>query len=40
LDRLLAEGWDVLAIDNFITGARAPESHLADNKKFKFQKAT
>jgi len=38
-DRLLAEGWDVLAIDNFITGAKGNLSHLADNKKFKFQKA-
>ncbi len=38
-DRLLVEGWDVLAIDNFITGAKGNLSHLADNKKFKFQKA-
>jgi dTDP-glucose 4,6-dehydratase len=38
-DRLLAEGWDVLAVDNFITGAKGNLSHLADNKKFKFQKA-
>ena len=38
-DRLLAEGWDVLAIDNFITGAKGNLSHLSDNKKFKFQKA-
>jgi dTDP-glucose 4,6-dehydratase len=38
-DRLLAEGWDVLAIDNFITGAKGNLSHLSGNKKFKFQKA-
>src|SRR5438132_13701813 len=38
-DKLLAERWDVLAIDNFITGAKGNLSHLAKNKKFKFQKA-
>src|SRR5437763_7451991 len=38
-DKLLAEGWDVLALDNFITGAKGNLSHLAKNKKFKFQKA-
>src|SRR6266480_3168288 len=38
-DKLLAEGWDVLAVDNFITGAKGNLSHLAKNKKFKFQKA-
>jgi dTDP-glucose 4,6-dehydratase len=38
-DRLLAEGWDVLAVDNIITGAKENLSHLAKNKKFKFQKA-
>ncbi len=38
-DRLLAEGWEVLAVDNFITGAKSNLSHLANNKKFKFQKA-
>jgi dTDP-glucose 4,6-dehydratase len=38
-DRLLAEGWDVLAVDNFITGAKDNLSHLRRNKKFKFQKA-
>jgi dTDP-glucose 4,6-dehydratase len=38
-DRLLAEGWEVLALDNLITGARGNLSHLAKNKKFKFQKA-
>src|SRR3989475_2808404 len=38
-DKLLAEGWEVLALDNFITGAKSNLSHLAKNKKFKFQKA-
>jgi dTDP-glucose 4,6-dehydratase len=38
-DKLLAEGWDVLAVDNFITSAKDNLSHLAKNKKFKFQKA-
>jgi len=38
-DKLLAEGWDVLAVDNFITGAKGNLSHLTKNKKFKFQKA-
>jgi dTDP-glucose 4,6-dehydratase len=38
-DKLLAEGWDVLALDNFITGVKGNLSHLAKNKKFKFQKA-
>ncbi len=38
-DKLLAEGWEVLALDNLITGAKANLSHLAKNKNFKFQKA-
>jgi dTDP-glucose 4,6-dehydratase len=38
-DRLVAEGWEVLALDNFITGAKGNLTHLANNKKFKFQKA-
>ena len=38
-DRLLAEGWEVLALDNFITGATGNLSHLAKNKRFKLQKA-
>ena len=38
-DKLLAEGWEVLALDNFITGAKGNLAHLAKNKKFKFQKA-
>jgi dTDP-glucose 4,6-dehydratase len=39
VDRLLAEGWDVLVLDNFITGAKNNLTHLAKNKKFKLQKA-
>ncbi len=38
-DKLLAEGWDVLAVDNFITGAKGNLSHLSKNSRFKFQKA-
>jgi dTDP-glucose 4,6-dehydratase len=38
-DRLLKEGWDVLAIDNLITGAEKNVSHLASNSKFRFLKA-
>src|SRR5260370_36029980 len=38
-DKLLAEGGEVLALDNFITGAKGNLIHLARNKKFKFQKA-
>src|SRR5258708_27788531 len=38
-DKLLAEGWEVLALDNFITGAKGNLSHVAKNKKFKLQKA-
>jgi dTDP-glucose 4,6-dehydratase len=36
-DRLLAEGWEVLAVDNFITGAAANVQHLAKNAKFKLE---
>ena len=38
-DKLLAEAWEVLALDNFITGAKGNLAHLAKNKKFKFQNA-
>jgi len=38
-DKLLTEGWEVLAVDNFITGAKGNLSHLGKNKKFKFLKA-
>jgi dTDP-glucose 4,6-dehydratase len=36
-DRLLAEGWDVLAVDNFITGTAENVRHLAKNAKFKLE---
>src|SRR5258708_36221054 len=38
-DKLLAEGWKVLALDNLITGAKGNLSHLKHNKKFHFQRA-
>jgi len=38
-DRLLKEGWDVLAIDNLITGAEKNLAHLQGNTKFRFLKA-
>lgn len=38
-DRLIAEGWDVLALDNFITGVAENLRHLEGNPKFKFQRA-
>ena len=38
-DKLLAEGWEVLALDNIITGAMSNLSHLKSNKKFRFERA-
>ena len=35
-DRLLGEGWDVLALDNFITGDARNVNHLKGNKHFQF----
>jgi dTDP-glucose 4,6-dehydratase len=37
-DRLLAEGWEVLALDNLITGSDRNIAHLAGNPKFRFEK--
>src|SRR3974390_1770836 len=37
-DRLLAEGWEVLALDNLITGAEANLAHLRTNSKFGFER--
>lgn len=37
-DRLLAEGFRVIGIDNFITGSAANIEHLAGNEDFKFFK--
>jgi dTDP-glucose 4,6-dehydratase len=36
-DRLLAEGWDVLALDNFITGDEANIAHLKGNAHFQLE---
>ena len=38
-DRFLAEGWEVLGIDNFITGRKENLAHLAGNGKFMFVEA-
>jgi len=38
-DRLLAEGWNVLGVDNFITGREENLEHLEDNPKFSFREA-
>ena len=37
-DRLLAEGHEVIGLDNFITGNRANISHLLGNSRFSFHK--
>jgi dTDP-glucose 4,6-dehydratase len=37
-DRLLAEGWEVLALDNLITGDAANVEHLCGNRKFQFER--
>jgi dTDP-glucose 4,6-dehydratase len=37
-DRLLKEGWEVLAVDNLITGSEKNLAHLAGNNKFQFVK--
>ncbi len=36
-DRLIAEGWEVLALDNLITGAASNVAHLKGNAKFKLE---
>lgn len=38
-DRLLAEGWKVLALDNLITGDEGNLSHLKHNARFRFERA-
>ncbi len=35
-DRLLAEGYDVVAVDNLVTGSRDNIAHLSDNPKFEY----
>ena len=37
-DRLLAEGWEVLALDNLITGAETNLAHLRTNAKFHLER--
>jgi dTDP-glucose 4,6-dehydratase len=38
-DRLLAEGWPVLGLDNFITGREENLRHLENNPQFSFEEA-
>jgi dTDP-glucose 4,6-dehydratase len=38
-DRLLAEGWEVLALDNLITGDESNLAHLEGNARFRFEHA-
>src|SRR5258708_37700193 len=38
-DRLLAEGWSVLGLDNYITGRRENLAHLKNNAEFSFEEA-
>src|ERR1700748_1274713 len=33
-DRFIAEGWEVLSLDNLITGVEGNHAHLAKNPKF------
>ena len=37
-DRLLAEGWEVLVLDNLLTGDEANIAHLKGNPKFRLEK--
>ncbi|MGA2429565.1 MAG: UDP-glucuronic acid decarboxylase family protein [Candidatus Acidiferrum sp.] len=37
-DRLLAEGWEVLALDNLITSAESNVSHLGKNLRFQLER--
>ncbi|HVH71292.1 MAG TPA: NAD-dependent epimerase/dehydratase family protein, partial [Candidatus Dormibacteraeota bacterium] len=38
-DRLIAEGWDVLALDNLVTGADSNVTHLRKTPKFRMLRA-
>jgi len=38
-DRLIAEGWEVLSLDNLVTGAEPNVAHLANNPKFRVKYA-
>jgi dTDP-glucose 4,6-dehydratase len=37
-DRLIAEGWEVLALDNLITSGESNVSHLAKNQRFRVER--
>lgn len=37
-DRLLGEGWDVLVLDNLITGAEKNLGHLKNERRFQFER--
>lgn len=37
-ERLLADGHEVLCVDNYLTGTRANIAHLLDNDRFEFQR--
>lgn len=37
-DRLLAEGWEVLALDNLVTGDEENLAHLKGNRKFQLDR--
>jgi len=37
-DRLIAEGWDVLVLDNLVTGVAANLAHLEGNPRFQMQR--
>jgi dTDP-glucose 4,6-dehydratase len=38
-DRLIAEGWEVLALDSLITGRESNVGHLTGNSRFRFERA-
>jgi dTDP-glucose 4,6-dehydratase len=38
-DRLIGEGWDVLALDNLVTGVDSNVAHLLENPKFRILRA-
>lgn len=35
VDRFLAEGWEVVGVDNLVTGSRRNLAHLADDRRFR-----
>jgi dTDP-glucose 4,6-dehydratase len=37
-DRLLVEGWEILGLDNFITGRQENLAHFQGNRKFSFER--